>query len=189
MSSIDLFEKSSNLDIPVFAEEQTHLLFTLKLKKSEAVKETAIELEVGHILRDWLTNHFDDKDDVKLHVSLVDDPFRRSTTRDVTKHKSLDPLSETITGITRDHKPNLESIKHELAEIKKICNVPNEGARLMETIVKDMKQHLYDNHRGSVVAITYDRKIVESASNINEILEKMKNNPIPRDQFFIHEVL
>ena len=84
-------------------------------------------------------------------------------------------------------KNELKIIKNELAEIKKTTH-DNSSLRLKKNIVQGLEQYLYDNYRGSFVAITYDGKVIESAIDRYELHVKLDGNPTPREQLFIYEV-
>ena len=69
-----------------------------------------------------------------------------------------------------------------------VTKIKSRDTDLMESVLDAMDPILKEKYRGMFVAITYDKKIIESAKDGFEILDKLDDCPTPRDRYFIYEV-
>lgn len=59
---------------------------------------------------------------------------------------------------------------------------------LQERVIDSNKEYLLHNYKGKFVALSYEGKILDSSENELELIKKIKQLPIPKNQLFIYPV-
>ena len=131
------------------------------------------------------------------NYGMLDYGYSPAITETITTQKKFSLPPEIVSQIVTDAgklfqkealemKKEIENMKVELELIKK--NQTFDNVELELTVIKELKKYLMEQFRGKFVAVTYDKKIIESANSRNEILESLKKNNIPKEQLFIYGV-